>query len=302
MDKDNDNNNSERITLDNFSGWKEAAERLSCSLHECVLRYEAQEHELSASAVREKLWDAYLVMEEAIQEGLSKDMRSRSGMVNNGGKKVMSSEVNVLSDEFKQLVAHALAAKELNACMGRVVAAPTAGASGILPAVLSVLKKNHHLSAEKIVDALLIAAGVGIIIERRASIAGSMGGCQAETGSAAAMASAAITYALKGDAEQVFHAVSITIQCMLGLICDPVAGLVEVPCIVRNASASAIAYSSAQMALAGVHAVIPVDECVDTMGEVGQSLESKYKETAEGGLATSPTGQRIMKKMFPRKK
>jgi L-serine dehydratase len=144
----------------------------------------------------------------------------------------------------------------------------------------------------------LIGAGVALILEKRASIAGSVGGCQAETGAAAAMASAGITYCLGGSNDQIFNSVAITIQCMLGLICDPVAGLVEIPCVVRNASAAAISNSSAQIALAGVDAIIPVDECVDAMGEVGQSMEERYKETAMGGLAATKTGQAISKRVL----
>jgi L-serine dehydratase len=191
-----------------------------------------------------------------------------------------------------------LAAKEVNSCMGRIVAAPTAGASGILPGVLVTIQELHQLEDRKIMEGLLISAGIALIIERNASLAGAVGGCQAETGSAAAMGSGAVVYCLGGSIEQVFSAVAITLQCMLGLVCDPVAGLVEVPCIVRNASAAAIAYSSAQIALAGVNSVIPVDECVDAMGEIGESMETRYKETAMGGLAATKTGQTIAKRVL----
>jgi L-serine dehydratase len=139
-----------------------------------------------------------------------------------------------------------------------------------------------------------------LIIEQRASLAGAVGGCQAETGSAAAMASGAIVYCLDGNIDQVFNAVAITIQCMLGLVCDPIAGLVEMPCVVRNASAAAIANSSAQMAIANVSGVIPVDEVIEALGEIGASMETRYKETALGGLAATPTGQRIAKRVLIR--
>lgn len=182
--------------------------------------------------------------------------------------------------------------------MGRVVAAPTAGASGILPGVLVTLQEIHNIENSKIYEALLIGAGVALILEKRASIAGAVGGCQAETGTAAAMAAAGISYCLGGSNDQIFNAVAITIQCMLGLVCDPVAGLVEIPCVVRNASAAAIANSSAQIALSDVSPVIPVDECVDAMGEIGQSMETRYKETALGGLAATPTGQAIAKRVL----
>lgn len=240
----------------------------------------------------------YAVMKQAVETGFSDDMTSRSGMINNSAKKVHNSKKTVLSPEFQLLIARALSAKEVNSCMGRVVAAPTAGASGIMPGVLYTLQEQHQLTNEKMHEAMLIAAGIALIIEHKSSLAGAVGGCQAETGSAAAMAAGAIVYCLDGTPEEIFNAVAITIQCMLGLVCDPVAGLVEVPCVVRNASAVAIANSSAQIAIAGVDSVIPVDECVEAMGEVGESMESRYKETALGGLAATTTGQKIAKKIL----
>jgi L-serine dehydratase len=219
-------------------------------------------------------------------------------MINNGAKKVYNSKLHVLSPEFTKLISRALAAKEVNSCMGRIVAAPTAGASGIMPGVLVTLQELHQIDDEKMMEGMLVAAGIALIIEQNASLAGAVGGCQAETGSAAAMASGAVVHCLGGSVDQVFNAVAITIQCMLGLVCDPVAGLVEVPCVVRNASAAAIANSSAQIALAQVDAVIPVDECVQAMGEVGQAMEDRYKETALGGLAATMTGKKIAKSVL----
>ncbi|MTI32071.1 L-serine ammonia-lyase, iron-sulfur-dependent, subunit alpha [Xanthovirga aplysinae] len=281
-----------------FASWKEYCETQQLKLHQPVLEYETKQKGRSEEEVFNGLLQAYEVMKEAVNSGLSEEMSSRSGMIKNGAKKVYNHPVTVLSPEFQKLISRALAAKEVNSCMGRIVAAPTAGASGILPGVLYTLQDLHNLSDKKIVEGLLVSAGIALIIEQKASLAGAVGGCQAETGSAAAMASGAIVYCLGGSVDQVFNAVAITIQCMLGLICDPVAGLVEVPCVVRNASAAAIANSSAQIALADVSAVIPVDECVDAMGEVGQSMETRYKETALGGLAATKTGQQISKRVL----
>ncbi len=286
------------ILFDDFKGWKAYCESQNIALHLPVLEYEMQQKGRSEADIRTHLLGAYQVMKEAIATGLSEDMTSRSGMINNGAKKVYHSPIHLLSPEFTKLISRALAAKEVNSCMGRVVAAPTAGASGILPGILFTLEELHGLSEEQILEALLVAAGIALIIERNAGIAGAVGGCQAETGTAAAMGAGAVVYALGGSIDQVFNAVAITIQCMLGLVCDPVAGLVEVPCVVRNASGAAIAYSSSQIALAGVGAVIPVDECVAAMGEIGQSMESRYKETALGGLAATLTGQAIAKKVL----
>ncbi len=284
--------------FNDFLSWKAYCTENQLKLYEPVLSYEKEQKDRDADQVWKGLQNAYDVMRNAVKTGLEEDMTSRSGMINNGAKKVYNHKTAVLSPEFQKLISRALAAKEVNSCMGRIVAAPTAGASGILPGTLYTLQEIHGLTDEKILEGMLVAAGIAVIIEQKASLAGAVGGCQAETGSAAAMASGAIVYCLGGDVDQVFNAVAITIQCMLGLICDPVAGLVEVPCVVRNASAAAIANSSAQIALANVSGVIPVDECVEAMGEVGQSMESRYKETAMGGLAATLTGKQISKKVL----
>lgn len=264
--------------FETFQGWKEYCEAKNVPLYAPVMEYEKDQRGKSEEQIWEGLRSAYKVMKDAVETGLKEEMVSRSGMINNGAKKVYHHPLSVLSPEFQRLISRALAAKEVNSCMGRVVAAPTAGASGILPGTLYTLQEIHGLSDDKVLEGLLIGAGVALIIEQNASLAGAVGGCQAETGSAAAMASGAMVYCLGGNTDQVFNAVAITIQCMLGLVCDPVAGLVEIPCVVRNASAAAIANSSAQIALADVSGVIPVDECVEAMGEIGASMENKYKE------------------------
>ncbi len=284
--------------FESFESWRKECAGKDLPLYEPVLAYEMNQRGRSAAEVWEGLQHAYEVMKEAVHTGLNENMSSYSGMIDNGAKKVFRYPTAVLSPEFQKLISRALAAKEVNSCMGRVVAAPTAGASGILPGTMVTLQEIHELEDQKVLEGLLIGAGVALILEKRASIAGAVGGCQAETGSAAAMAAAAIVHCLGGTVDQAFNAVAITIQCMLGLVCDPVAGLVEIPCVVRNASAAAIANSSAQIALADVSAVIPVDECVEAMGEIGQSMEAKYKETALGGLAATPTGQAISKRVL----
>ena len=286
------------ILFDDFKSWKKYCVEAGLRLPQPVLEYEVTQKGRTQEEIWHGLQYAYTVMKEAVQTGLNEDTTSRSGMIDNGGKKVYRSPINTLSPEFKKLIARALAAKEVNSCMGRIVAAPTAGASGIMPAILVTLQELHSIEDQVMLEAMLVSAGIALIIERNASIAGAVGGCQAETGTAAAMGAGAVVYALGGSIDQVFNAVAITIQCMLGLVCDPVAGLVEVPCVVRNASAASIAYSSAQIALANVSAVIPVDECIMAMGEIGQAMEDRYKETALGGLAMTPTGQAIAKKVL----
>lgn len=284
--------------FESFSDWKKYADDQHLSLSDVVLEYEREQKNRTDEQINEGLMQAWQVMKDAVHTGLEEDMTSRSGMINNGAKKVYKHHIAVLSKEFQNLIARALAAKEVNSCMGRIVAAPTAGASGIMPGVLYTLQEIHKLDDKKIIEAMLVSAGIALIIEQRASVSGAVGGCQAETGSAAAMASGAIVYCLEGTTDQIFNAVAITIQCMLGLVCDPVAGLVEIPCVVRNASAAAIANSSAQIALADVSSVIPVDEVIEALGEIGASMETRYKETAQGGLAATPTAQRIAKKVL----
>lgn len=286
------------MLFDSFQSWLAEVKESNQKLYVPVLTYEITQKNKTEGEIWEGVAKAYKVMKEAVATGLSENMQSRSGMVNNSGKKVATSDITVLSPEFTWLISAALGAKEVNSCMGRVVAAPTAGASGILPGVLTTIQKLHSLEDRKIHEGLLVASGIALIIEQNASLSGAVGGCQAETGSAACMASGAVVYMLGGSPEQVFNSVGIVIQCMLGLICDPVAGLVEVPCIVRNASAASIALAAAQMALSHVDAVIPVDECVDALGEVGQNMETMYKETALGGLAATKTGKAIAKKVL----
>lgn len=292
------NPNNMSFLFDSFKGWKQYCLDKNMTLFDSVIEYEMTQKNKKEADIWTGLGKAYQVMKEAVDTGLQEDMSSRSGMINNGAKKVYKHPLSVLSSEFQRLIARALAAKEVNSCMGRVVAAPTAGASGILPGTLYTLQEIHQLEDQKILEGLLVGAGIALIIEEKASLAGAVGGCQAETGSAAAMASGAMVYCLGGSIDQVFNAVAITIQCMLGLVCDPVAGLVEIPCVVRNASAAAIANSSAQIALADVSAVIPVDECIEAMGEIGASMETRYKETALGGLAATLTGQEIAKRVL----
>lgn len=286
--------------FDSFEGWKNHCTQKNITIVQAVLDYEIEQKGRTEQQIWDGLSRAWIVMKDAVQTGLTEDMTSRSGMINNGAKKVYRHPVTVLSKEFQNLISRALAAKEVNSCMGRIVAAPTAGASGIMPGVLFTLQEIHQVEDKKILEAMLLAAGIALIMEQKASISGAVGGCQAETGTAAAMGSGAIVYCLGGDTDQIFNAVAITVQCMLGLVCDPVAGLVEIPCVVRNASAAAIANSSAQIAIANVSSVIPVDEVIEAMGEIGASMETRYKETALGGLAATKTGQAIAKKVLIR--
>ena len=192
----------------------------------------------------------------------------------------------------------ALAVSELNAAMGRIVAAPTAGSCGILPAALLTMQAEKQIPERDCVMSLFTASAVGMVIANNASLAGAQGGCQAECGSAAAMAAAAIVELAGGTPEMVEHAIAIAIKNILGLVCDPVAGLVEIPCIKRNASGVAGAFVAAELALAGIESAIPADEVIWTMKKVGDAMSSTLKETAEGGLAATPTGRRLHEQVF----
>lgn len=286
------------ILFESFAEWKSYTEANDCPMWQPVMIYEQELRGRSESEIWDKLAQAYAVMKDAVHTGLTEDMTSLSGMVDNGAKKIAKAPVSVLGPQFQMLLSYAVAAKEVNSCMGRVVAAPTAGASGIMPGVLTTMEEIHQLPKQALYESMLVAAGIALIIEQRASIAGAVGGCQAETGTAAAMGAGAIVHALGGTLDMVFEAVGITIMNMLGLICDPVAGLVEIPCIKRNGSASVIAFASAQMALAGDAAMIPVDEIIVAMGEVGAAMETRFKETALGGIAATPTAKSIEERVL----
>jgi L-serine dehydratase len=236
-------------------------------------------------------------MKDAVRTGLEEDYDLPFGMVNNGAKKVYKAKT-ILSPEFQKLVARALAAKEVNSCMGRIVAAPTAGAPVFCQVYLPLSRKYTTCPDQTILEGLLVAAGIALIIEQNASLAGAVGGCQAETGSAAAMGSGAIVYCLGGSIEEVFAAVAITIQCMLGSGLRPGSrtGRGTVYCTQCQWSRYCIFFCSDSFSRR--KPVIPVDECVMALGEIGQSMETRYKETAQGGLATTLTGQAISKKVL----
>ncbi len=277
----------------------EAAHR---PLHEVVI---AREVAISGRP-RAEVWATMAhrleVMRQSTEEGLARPVRSLSGMTGGDAYRLWqwleTGHTPVTGPILSRAIARAMAVNEVNAGMGCIVATPTAGSAGILPGVLITLQEAYDLSDEALVNALFTASGVGAVIARRASIAGAAGGCQAETGSAAAMAAAAGVELLGGSPHQSAQAVAITLKNMLGLVCDPVAGLVEVPCIKRNAAGAAQCFIAIDLALAGVESVIPPDEVIDAMGRIGRRMDPRFKETAEGGLAATPTGRRLTKMIW----
>jgi L-serine dehydratase len=270
------------------------AEEQGISLARLALATEAKDQGRTVDDIRAALRRALEVMRGAVERGMVGDLHSASGLVGGDAAKLRTGPAGPLSGTpFRDVLARALAVQEVNAAMGVIVAAPTAGGAGVLPAVLTGLAQARGLSDDALVDALAVAGLIGAVIAERASLSGAEGGCQAETGAAAAMAAGAATEMLGGSPAQVGHATALAMQGTLGLVCDPLGGLVELPCVFRNATGSAIALAGIELALAGVEFRIPVDEVIDVMGEIGASMDVRYRETAGGGLAATPTGRRL---------
>jgi L-serine dehydratase len=272
------------------------AEKEGKSLAQVALAAESRDQGRPVEDIRAALQRALNVMRSAIEKGLVGDLYSASGLVGGDAAKLRTSAKGPLAQTpFRDILTRALAVQEVNAAMGVIVAAPTAGGAGVLPAILTGLAKAKSVSDEKVVDGLATAGLIGAVVAERASLSGAEGGCQAETGAAAGMAAGAATEMLGGTPSQVGHAVALTMQGTLGLVCDPLGGLVELPCVFRNATGSAIALAGIEMALAGITFAIPVDEVIDVMGEIGREMDVRYRETAGGGLAATPTGRRLAK-------
>lgn len=267
-----------------------------------MIKYETELKQTSEKAVLLQMKNNWSVMKASIQTGIDTPQRSKGGLI--GGEASMlhtycATEPNLLSGRtIMEAVSYAMAVAEVNATMGRIVACPTAGSCGIVPGVMKKIQELDDLSDDRIAEALMTCAGVGMVIAHRASVSGAVGGCQAECGAAAAMASAAAVELRGGTPEQAGEACAMVLKNVMGLVCDPVAGLVEVPCAKRNALGASLAMVMADLALSGVKSVIPADEVITAMGAVGRSLPESLRETARGGLATTPTGLALNKKIF----
>lgn len=279
-----------------FTSVREAVERATgegVGLGEVALRAEVEAGLRTREEVEAALRRALDVMRGAVARGREGDLRSVSGLVGGDAALVARSPGPLGGTLFTDVLSGALAVQEVNAAMGVIVAAPTAGGAGVLPGVLLGLGARRGLDDATLVRGLAAAGLVGAVVAVRASLSGAEGGCQAETGAAAAMAAAAGVEVLGGTPEQAGHAIGLTMQGTLGLVCDPLGGLVEVPCVYRNATGAAMALAGIEMALSGVRFPIPVDEVIDTMGEIGRQMDVRYRETAGGGLAATPTGRRL---------
>lgn len=262
-------------------------------MEDCEERDVSQENSFKEMT---RMWTA---MKESV-EGYDPELTSRSGLVGREGglmEEYRNSSNPLCGDFMTKVITNALKMGCNNACMKRIVAAPTAGACGVMPAVLVTYYKEYDIPEEEMIEALYVAAGIGQVIAHRASLAGASGGCQAEIGSASGMAAAAICAVRGGSESQMGHACAMALKNLMGLVCDPVGGLVEVPCVKRNVVGAVNALSAADMALAGIESQIPVDQVIDAMGEVGSKMDVSLRETGIGGVAGSLRAKEIVRKM-----
>ena len=270
-------------------------------ISQIVLRDQAEQMDTEPQVLFRKMRENYHVMQESIQKGADPDIKSASGLTGGDAWKlyrVYEKKKSLTGSFMAGAMWRALAVSELNAAMGRIVAAPTAGSCGILPAAIVTMQEEYSLDEYDCVMALFTASAIGMVIGNNASLAGASGGCQAECGSASAMAAAAIVELAGGTPQMSGEACAIAIKNILGLVCDPVAGLVEIPCIKRNAGGVTTAFMAAELALAGITSHIPADETILAMKRIGDTMPASLRETAEGGLAMTPTGQALNTRVF----
>lgn len=272
------------------------ANKNSCKLSDIVCKLQSEEQQVDISVTRNIMRKSLVVMKESVENGLKGGV-SNGGLCGKLAKEYLENTKSglLLGKIGKKAIAYAIAGAEHNACMGRIVAAPTAGSCGILPAVLFAAQEEFNFSDEELVNALFNSAGICLVVAENASISGAKGGCQAECGTASAAAASALTELLGGTPEMCAHACAMAFKFILGLTCDPVAGLVEAPCVKRNASGAVNALVASEMALCGIESVIPADEVIDAMKQVGDLMSYSLKETSQAGLATTPTAKKITK-------
>ena len=287
------------MALDSMKEIFERSARENIPFWEIVLQYDMEERQVSRQASMAKMLSTWQAIQDAA-DSYTGTQRSVSGLVGGDGLKMRlyARRGESIGGEFMdEVIVQAISMAESNACMRRIVAAPTAGSCGVVPAVLLPLCEREHYTQHELLEARYVASGIGAVIAYRASISGAAGGCQAEIGTASAMAAGALVSLRGGTNEQIGHAVAMALKNLMGLVCDPVAGLVEVPCVKRNVIGAVNAISAADMTLAGIESRIPVDEVIDAMGEVGRRMPVEFRETALGGLAATPTGKAVKERM-----
>lgn len=289
------------MRFSNLAELIELADKESKPIYEIMIEEHVRETGETREKVVAQMTESFDVMMASVQRGLKEDIKSFSGLTGGDAKRVYEyaqQGKTLLGKQATEAVAMALSTSEVNAAMGLVVATPTAGSCGILPGVLSSLSGSLGLEKEQLVLGMFTAAAVGYVVANNASISGAGGGCQAEVGSATAMAAAAAVELAGGSPAQAIQAAGLALKNVLGLVCDPVAGLVEVPCIIRNGFGSVLALAGADMALAGVRSVIPPDEVIMAMYNIGKVMPVELRETAMGGLADTPTARKIEQQIY----
>lgn len=289
--------------MKNYHSIKElfqASEEEHCSIGELACRAEAEENGKTEIEIWARMRNMLLIFRESVKDGLSDTRKSPSGLVGGDGKKILDGEPLFLSEVCRKAAAYGVACAEANAKMYRIVACPTAGSCGILPAVLLAVGEMQKSSVQDMTRALLTASAFGKVVAENACIAGAVGGCQAECGTACAMAAAAVVDLMGGTKEQMGNAFALALKNILGLVCDPLGGLVEIPCVKRNGFHAVHALTAAEMALSGVKSMVPPDEVIEAMNDIGRRLPTELKETSLAGLAMTPTGQRVQKELEER--
>lgn len=292
------------LSYESISELYKTAEDRHKRIREIVLEDQATQLEQPKEELIRQMEENLTVMLDAIESGSKQGVKSTSGLTGGDAytlKQTIDAGKHLCGDLMSNAIQMAMAVSEINAAMGKIVASPTAGSCGILPGALGALIKVRGVPRKEAVLSLFTAGAIGMVVANKASIAGASGGCQAECGTASAMAAACIVELLGGTPEMAAHAVAITLKCILGLVCDPVAGLVEIPCIKRNASGVTLAFTAAELALAGIKSAIPVDETIEALKRVGDGLPASLRETAQGGLAVTPTGQAFERQVFGNK-
>lgn len=289
------------IKFDSVSELVEIATSKNTTISQICLEQTAADLDTSTSEVYSKMEDIFIVMKESAKEGVKAEVKSVSGLT--GGmaytyKEYVNKGKSLTGSFLGEILYNSLGIAEENACMGRIVACPTAGSCGIVPGCLIAVQNKYEIDDNSIIMGLFNTSAIGMIISKNASISGAEGGCQAECGSAAAMAASAIVEIMGGTPQMCADAAAQALKSVMGLICDPVAGLVEEPCVIRNASCSGIALIAADLTLSGIKSIIPADEVILAMGKVGNMLPYQLRETALGGIADTPTGKKISAKLY----
>ena len=287
------------MKINSFNAALEYCKELDLKFFEIFQQEESLLKESSISEIRNAMSQNLDIMNQTIKNGLKNSSKSITGLSGDDSLKVIegSDDFMPFGADFKKIIAYALSIMEENLSMGKIVACPTAGSCGIVPAAIATYAEKFNIFKEKQIDALITAGGVGKIVAKKVALSGAVAGCQAECGVASAMAAAAIVEMANGSNEQIVEAVALALKNIMGLVCDPIAGMVEIPCMKRNAFLAVHAFVAAQMVMCGIKSAVPADEVVDAIKQVGVLMSPLLKECSQAGLATTNTGLEVQKKL-----